>query len=68
MSGSADNTVRLIAIPEGLGDNGSFCTYTVSGFRLTVDFLLSDVELHYHGHPSPVFRFIRRRASTLRAW
>jgi prolactin regulatory element-binding protein len=28
VSGSADNTVRLIAIPEGLGDSCTFHPYT----------------------------------------
>jgi len=27
MSGSADNTVRLIAIPDGLGDNSMYHMY-----------------------------------------
>lgn len=68
VSGSADNTVRLIAIPEGLGDNGAFYTFTVSEVGLTVDLLLSDFESHYHGHHSHILHFIRHRASTLHAW
>jgi prolactin regulatory element-binding protein len=30
VSGSADNTVRLIAIPEGLGDTCAYCPYIVT--------------------------------------
>ncbi len=67
VSGSADNTVRLIAIPEGLGDNGAFYTYAVCRVGLTVDSLLSVVELHYHNHHNSILCFICRRTSTLHA-
>lgn len=36
VSGSADNTVRLIAIPEGLGDTCAYSPYIVT-YRIAVD-------------------------------
>jgi hypothetical protein len=66
VSGSADNTVRLIAIPEGLGDNGAFYTYAVCGVGLRLT-LLSVVELYYYGRASSILHSICRRTSTLHA-
>jgi hypothetical protein len=67
VSGSADNTVRLIAIPDGLGDSCTFYPprHPVLNQAHGLPSFVSVVELRSHDNLCPIFRTIRRCISTL---
>jgi hypothetical protein len=70
ISGSADNTVRLIAIPDGLGDNCTFYPRVILyriGFTVLLSFV-SVVELCSPDNSRPFHRTIRRCMPTHDEW
>jgi len=70
ISGSADNTVRLIAIPDGLGDSCTFYPRAILyriGFMVLPSFV-SVVELCTPDNSRSFFRTIRRCMPTHDEW
>lgn len=70
ISGSADNTVRLIAVPDGLGDT---CTFYLHVILLRIGFMVlpsivSVVELCSPDNSRSFYRTIRRCMPTRDEW